>query len=199
VKSWDPPTIDGPRSFIIRSSLWITNPSSSNYDNCLLAALEPRQTEEPLEPGIHFPLVLHMLGSAVWPVSNAISYFDQTGTNALRSEIAYSSPNTISWPEPCSVLQKRSKKKARVGSAVSDSDSSVQSSSDTFRCHSFWNWRFFCQIIRCPCEKPSQERGKGRVRGGTDIQSNRTIDPALQEDKHNESKHLARHSNKPYI
>lgn len=29
---------DGPRSFIIRSSLWIKNPSSSNYDNCLLAA-----------------------------------------------------------------------------------------------------------------------------------------------------------------
>ena len=99
---------------------------------------------------------------------------------------------------PHRILQKAESKKARVGSAVSDSDSSVQSSSDTFRCHSFWNWRFFCQIIRCPCEKPSQERGKGQVRGGTDIQSNRTIDPALQ-DKHNESKHLARHSNKPYI
>jgi len=47
-------------------------------------------------------------------------------------------------------------------------------------------------------EGESNGRGKGRVRGGTDIQSNRTIDPALQ-DKHNESKHLARHSNKPYI
>jgi len=71
VKSWDPPTIDGPRSFIIRSSLWIKNPSSSNYDNCLLAAAGA--TSNPESKGVEL-FVLPSPGHRFLPTAFVLFY-----------------------------------------------------------------------------------------------------------------------------